>query len=186
MAEDGRPDLASTYGRSVRPEGNPPTPGDAAGLHEVDAEWQGLGTLPGSGLGLREGAGSSRCSTGLSRRPPASPARGCRCENIVRGALEPGDCPLFRVACTPARPAGPVAGQYRGGLCRVFPLRRRRVTPRVGAVTMAHGSGAPPARDLVRDLFLAHYGTPTPGRPGGCGAPGAAWRTAGLHHGSAT
>ncbi len=35
------------------------------------------------------------------------------------------------------------------------------MTPRVGTVTMAHGSGGTASRDLVRDLFLAHYGTPT-------------------------
>ncbi len=32
---------------------------------------------------------------------------GCRCGEILKGALTPRDCPLFGRACTPARPVGP-------------------------------------------------------------------------------
>jgi hydrogenase expression/formation protein HypD len=36
-----------------------------------------------------------------------SEQRGCRCGEVLRGVIEPPECPLFRVACTPARPIGP-------------------------------------------------------------------------------
>ncbi|NLD44593.1 MAG: hydrogenase formation protein HypD [Chloroflexi bacterium] len=122
MAEDGRPDLANTYGRSVRPEGNPRAQEVMLrAFHEVDAEWRGLGTLPGSGLGLRE-ALAHRDAARVFRVdvPPPAPPRGCRCGDIVRGALEPGDCPLFRVACTPARPAGPCMVSAEGACAAYF------------------------------------------------------------------
>ena len=32
---------------------------------------------------------------------------GCRCGDVIRGAIEPHDCPLFGKDCTPAHPVGP-------------------------------------------------------------------------------
>ena len=42
--------------------------------------------------------------------PPAetgADGHGCRCGDVIRGALEPHECPLFGRRCTPAHPVGP-------------------------------------------------------------------------------
>jgi hydrogenase expression/formation protein HypD len=97
------------YARGAKPEGN-------ARAREVmarvfgpsDAEWRGLGTIPTSGLGLREEFGKWDAR---SRFPipeiRAEEIRGCSCGEVLRGVLAPEECPLFRRVCTPARPVGP-------------------------------------------------------------------------------
>ncbi|HHQ47793.1 MAG TPA: hypothetical protein ENK19_02810, partial [Acidobacteria bacterium] len=37
--------------------------------------------------------------------PPAEPA-GCRCGDVLRGIIDPPQCPLFDHACTPDLPVG--------------------------------------------------------------------------------
>ncbi|MCX5683024.1 MAG: hydrogenase formation protein HypD, partial [Planctomycetota bacterium] len=42
--------------------------------------------------------------------PPAEEGtseHGCRCGDVIRGAIEPHECPLFAKVCTPAHPIGP-------------------------------------------------------------------------------
>ncbi len=70
MAEDGRPDLANTYGRSVRPEGNPRAQEVMLrAFHEVDAEWRGWGRSQGAAwacvrrwlIAMQHGSFASTC-----------------------------------------------------------------------------------------------------------------------------
>ncbi len=105
----GEARAANAYSRSVRPEGNPAA---LRVMHEVfepaDAPWRGFGILPGSGMGLRPEYSAFDARTRFtlpdipSREPP-----GCRCGEVLRGVIEPPDCPLFGKICTPDRPLGP-------------------------------------------------------------------------------
>ena len=38
----------------------------------------------------------------------------CRCGDIVKGAIEPEDCSLFRVVCSPEKPLGPCMVSIEG------------------------------------------------------------------------
>jgi|GEM_PF-6078564 len=38
--------------------------------------------------------------------PPAVEPPGCRCGEVLRGMIDPPECPLFGEACTPRRPVG--------------------------------------------------------------------------------
>jgi len=71
-----------------------------------DTRWRGLGEIPASGLALRPEF-AHRDATRLEVRldPPQEP-RGCRCGDILRGAIEPPECPLYDGACTPESPVG--------------------------------------------------------------------------------
>ncbi|HOQ98861.1 MAG TPA: hydrogenase formation protein HypD [Anaerolineae bacterium] len=110
--EAGQAAVHNAYGRGVRPAGNLV----AVRLMEevfqpVPAEWRGLGTVPASGLGLRPrflayDATPLLAEHGLDRLEAHEPA-GCRCGDVLRGALSPEGCPLFCRACTPERPVGP-------------------------------------------------------------------------------
>jgi len=96
------------YRRAVKPEGNRKA---REILDQVftpcDAEWRGLGTIPGSGLRIREefAAFDVEQSLPLTVEPSCEPA-GCRCGDVLKGKISPFDCPLFAGACTPESPVG--------------------------------------------------------------------------------
>lgn len=73
-----------------------------------DTTWRGLGPIAASGLSIRPEF--SRFDAGARYDVPVEPTvepRGCRCGDVLRGAIAPSDCPLFGHACTPGHPVGP-------------------------------------------------------------------------------
>lgn len=107
-ASQGKPFFVNAYPRVVRAEG---TPAAVALIEKVmepcDAEWRGLGVIPGSGLALREeyatfDARQRHDVPAIEGR--ANPA--CRCGEVLRGDCKPSDCPLFGKACDPMHPVG--------------------------------------------------------------------------------
>jgi len=102
------PFFMNCYPRLVRPEGNPAA---LRLIQEVmepcDAEWRGLGVIPGSGLKLRKEYAEfdARKRFALPEiKGRANPA--CRCGTVLRGGCKPPDCPLFGKTCTPLHPVG--------------------------------------------------------------------------------
>jgi hydrogenase expression/formation protein HypD len=96
------------YRRTVRWEGNETAVRYLAEVFEPqDADWRGLGTIPGSGLKLTAAyaAFDAEVRFPVDVSPREHP--GCLCGVILRGAGEPPDCPLFGTACTPEHPIGP-------------------------------------------------------------------------------
>jgi hydrogenase expression/formation protein HypD len=107
QAAEGRAEVANLYGRVVTPEGN------AAARNLMDRffaprdeTWRGLGTIPGSGLGLKaEWAHRDASLIPVQTCAPREPA-GCRCGEVLKGVVEPPGCPLFGTSCTPDEPVG--------------------------------------------------------------------------------
>ena len=102
------PRVDNCYPGAVRPGGNPVA---LALLDEVfepsDSDWRGLGTLPDSGLVLRDAYATLDAARRFDVDLPAPvEPRGCRCGDVLRGVLDPVDCPLFGRACTPEAPQG--------------------------------------------------------------------------------
>ena len=103
----GEVEVRNLYGRAVKPEGNPTARALMARFFEPeDTVWRGLGRIPRSGLRLRR-RHAARDALGLEARldPPREP-RGCRCGDVLRGVLQPPDCPLFDRTCRPDSPVG--------------------------------------------------------------------------------
>jgi hydrogenase expression/formation protein HypD len=105
---EGRSAVEIEYNRVVTREGNRKAREVMAEVFApCDAEWRGLGMIPGSGLDIRETYASFDAEKVLSldveelREHP-----GCRCGDILTGKAAPEDCPLFGTACTPEEPAG--------------------------------------------------------------------------------
>jgi len=106
---EGRCAVENQYTRVVRPEGNPRA---LAAMDEVFAvrdtfEWRGLGSIPGSGLRLRDEFGRWDAERrfaipGVRVEDPGA----CRCGDVLRGAIRPWECGVFGTACTPERPIG--------------------------------------------------------------------------------
>lgn len=97
------------YRRAVRRGGNPRARDILMRVFRVvDAEWRGLGVIPGSGLALRPEFGAFDAVHRFAI-PSAPRARsdGCRCGDVLKGLIQPPACPLFAKRCTPRTPVGP-------------------------------------------------------------------------------
>jgi hydrogenase expression/formation protein HypD len=108
LARQQRPAIEIGYRRAVTATGNRVAQEVIARVFSpCDAVWRGLGNIPGSGLRLsdefRAYAAEERFT--VAAGAPEEPA-GCRCGEVLRGVIEPPDCPLFGRRCTPETPVG--------------------------------------------------------------------------------
>jgi len=142
----GRAEVEVEYTRSVRPDGNAEA---LAVCEEVlepcDAEWRGVGVIPGSGLRIREAFAAHDAERVFAdvAVPPAKEVSGCRCGEVLKGMLTPPDCPLFRTACTPTSPVGPCMVSSEGTCAAYYKYAGRSGTASRSA---GAGSGAAPMR----------------------------------------
>ncbi len=122
MVEAGQPDVANTYARSVQLEGNVAAQQAMEQVFEIaDAEWRGFGTVPASGLRLRETYARFDAARAFPVEvPPAYEPPGCRCGDILRGVLLPTECPLFGKVCTPQLPIGPCMVSAEGACAAYY------------------------------------------------------------------
>jgi hydrogenase expression/formation protein HypD len=100
-------EIANLYSRVVSAEGNRTAAELVDRFFEPAAEeWRGFGEIPGSGLALREQWAHRDASLIQVELPePVEPA-GCRCGDVLRGAVDPPECPLFDAGCSPDTPVG--------------------------------------------------------------------------------
>jgi len=95
------------YSRVVRPEGNRRAQGVIEDVFEpADTEWRGLGTLPASGLALRERFAAHDAFAIECEVEETKVDKRCICGRVLAGAAEPPDCPLFASVCDPEHPVG--------------------------------------------------------------------------------
>jgi hydrogenase expression/formation protein HypD len=120
--EKGQPQVEIAYRRIVRPEGNQP----ALRLMEkvfdtCPANWRGIGSVPDSGLKLKEEYHSFDASQAFNVSPKASrEPPGCLCGDILRGVKVPLDCKLFKKVCTPEHPVGPCMVSSEGACAAYY------------------------------------------------------------------
>jgi len=106
--EQGRFGVENQYSRSVRREGNREAQKIVREVFETcDRKWRGIGTIPRSGLRLREPYrdhdAESRFDVGeLSAEE--SPL--CIAGEVLRGLKKPAQCSQFGTTCTPDNPLG--------------------------------------------------------------------------------
>jgi hydrogenase expression/formation protein HypD len=101
--------VVNNYKRVVRDEGNPKSNALVASVFEVaDAEWRGIGVMPLSGLALRKEYSHLDVRNRIDIQTP-EPNRhtGCKCGDVLKGKIDPPDCPLFKTKCHPEAPVGP-------------------------------------------------------------------------------
>jgi hydrogenase expression/formation protein HypD len=119
--ERGEGHVENAYPTAVHAEGNRTALELMERVFEVDeAPWRALGSIPASGLSLRE---SYRRFDALEHFGLAlgededHPA--CRCGEVICGRTTPAECALFGTTCTPMTPFGPcmVSGE---GTCSAW------------------------------------------------------------------
>lgn len=123
MIATGAKRVVNNYPAVVRPGGNEKSRAvmDAV-FAPADAEWRGLGMIPASGLELRpEFAPFDARRRFAVSAEGAPPRKGCRCGDVLRGLIDPPQCPLFNKACRPDSPAGPCMVSAEGS-CSAWAL----------------------------------------------------------------
>lgn len=116
----GRGTVMNFYPEAVTPTGNVKAQALVAKYFEPgDALWRGIGVIPGSGLFLKPAVQRfDMGSRALQHDHPMNAA--CRCGEVLRGAIAPQDCPLFKTACTPLHPQGACMVSAEGNCLSVY------------------------------------------------------------------
>ena len=128
--EEGRAEVENQYRRSVRREGNRQAQQIVREVFQVsDRAWRGIGTIPLSGLALRE---PYRRYDALERFPPTQApgeeSAECIAGLILQGLKKPPECSAFAVRCTPETPLGaPMVSSE--GACAAYYLYGRKEVP---------------------------------------------------------
>lgn len=118
----GKAEVVNAYGRAVNNTGNPKARSILQEVfRETDALWRGLGKIPKSGLSIRREYSDmdavERFSLTLTAVPQPS---GCKCGEILKGRLNPPQCPLFGKKCRPESPVGPCMVSTEGSCAAYF------------------------------------------------------------------
>jgi hydrogenase expression/formation protein HypD len=119
-----KPLVRNQYVRAVKKNGNPKA---KAIINEVfkinNATWRGLGDIPQSGLQLRDKFSSfdveKRIHIYIKHKSVNKKQRSCRCGDVLKGIIQPPECPLFGRDCTPTNPYGPCMVSSEGA-CNAY------------------------------------------------------------------
>jgi hydrogenase expression/formation protein HypD len=94
-------------------------------MRVVDANWRGIGVIPGSGYALAPAYATQDARARFpdyadaARRRAGGMPPGCDCARVVLGKIYPDQCRLFGTACTPRSPVGPCMVSDEGA-CRIW------------------------------------------------------------------
>lgn len=107
--DEGRAEVSNEYKSVVKAEGNIAAQKILYEVYEkVDADWRGLGTIPKSGLRVRDEFANFDIEKILPLKiKTVKKNTACRCGEVLRGICKPTDCKLFGKACQPLHSVGP-------------------------------------------------------------------------------
>jgi len=89
-------------------------------LKPFDATWRGMGTIPDSGLVPRDESLDARIVyKDILKNVKGEENTECRCGEVIKGMIEPKECPLFGKACTPENPKGACMVGESEGACAI-------------------------------------------------------------------
>ena len=121
-----QPKIENEYGRVVTKTGNLQAKKiiDQT-LQTEDAIWRGLGMIPQSGLGIRPEYAQYDAVKKYGLKINGKEIHtGCRCAEVLKGAITPADCPLFARICQPANPLGPCMVSSEGSCAAYYRYER--------------------------------------------------------------
>jgi len=126
--EEGRHEVENQYVRSVRRLGTEPARALVAQVFELtDRPWRGIGTIPMSGLRLRDefSAYDAERKFGVEGLRVTEPAD-CRAGDVLTGRIKPPQCTAFGTRCTPEHPLGAPMVSSEGACSAYFNLAKYR------------------------------------------------------------
>ncbi len=124
---EGRSKVENQYDRVVRADGNRKAQQMIFDVFKInDGDWRGFGTIPNSGLELKEKYSQQDAKMKyrnvldkIDFSKSVEPA-GCACGEIIRGLKSPKNCPMFGKACTPGNPIGPCMVSVEGACSNFY------------------------------------------------------------------
>jgi len=113
--------VENEYDRVVKPEGNLKAKSLMEEVFRVEPSiWRGMGVIDKSGLEIRKEYSQHDVRARYPVKVTSSNnKKGCRCGEILKGVIEPPDCPLFGDVCNPSRPLGPCMVSIEG-TCNIY------------------------------------------------------------------
>ena len=122
--KQGKPIVDNCYKRVVRNSGNKKAQEMLSEVFDlVDANWRGIGMLPGTGFELK--APYKRYDAldyyKMKEIPAEDKMKGCICHLVLTGQSLPEECKLFGKTCVPHNPHGPCMVSTEG-TCRAHYL----------------------------------------------------------------
>ena len=124
--ENGEAKVENQYVRSVHYQGNLQAQRVMKEVFEIaDQKWRGIGTIPASGLRIRDAYSDydASCIFGLSAITAEEPAE-CISAKVLQGLKKPTDCPAFGMRCTPQNPLGAPMVSSEGACAAYYNYRR--------------------------------------------------------------
>jgi len=86
----------------------------------VDSEWRGFGVLKKSGLDpINQKLDAKKVFADLLTNVKTKKDKGCCCPQVIRGLMEPKQCPLFAKTCSPQNPQGACMVSLQEGACAI-------------------------------------------------------------------
>jgi len=126
--EHGQAKLENQYVRSVTRLGNVPAQEMLEKVFELAGQkWRGIGTIPLSGLRLREEFAEHDAEKifGMAEIHTEEPAE-CISAQVLKGLKKPTDCPAFATRCTPESPLGAPMVSAEGACAAYYRYRRHK------------------------------------------------------------
>lgn len=137
--ERGEHVVQNQYARAVKREGNVAARTTVEKVFELrDRQWRGIGTIPLSGLGVREeyAAYDAERKFGLFNIV-ATESPECQAGAVLRGQLKPFDCPAFGKSCNPEHPLGAPMVSSEGACAAYYNYGRFRQSSPLSAAGTA-------------------------------------------------
>jgi hydrogenase expression/formation protein HypD len=124
--EAGRAEVEISYGRAVRPQGNPAARALIDEVFEVcDRKWRGVGTIPKSGYRLRWEYRDHDAERRFEVEDvETNESKVCISGQVLRGIKKPGECPAFGKECTPMTPLGATMVSSEGACAAYYAYGR--------------------------------------------------------------
>lgn len=124
QVKDNRPAVENQYHRAVKIQGNSQAKRIIAKVFRIeDASWRGLGNIPNSGLKIRDEFRRFDVENRfpISHKPQVTSHKSqkCKCADVLKGLVQPTECPLFSRACRPDNPIGPCMVSSEGS-CNAY------------------------------------------------------------------
>lgn len=126
LLEAGEARVVNQYRRAVQREGNRPAQEKIREVFEIgERKWRGIGTIPLSGLRLREEYLEYDAETRFELEEFEVEESGvCISGEVLQGLKRPADCPAFARECTPRNPLGATMVSSEGACAAYYQYNR--------------------------------------------------------------
>jgi hydrogenase expression/formation protein HypD len=128
LLEEGHVEVLNAYPRAVTYEGNQGAQKLINQVFEpVDRNWRGIGTIPASGLGLRQSYQDFDATKRFEiEQIKTSESDICIAGQILQGLKKPSECPAFGTSCTPQNPLGAPMVSSEGACAAYYRYGRKK------------------------------------------------------------